>query len=107
MKHRVSKRASEDFWRLASTAFPKLHRVRVDEMVYKRIPQFQNERKKLYVNNVPKITLKTGYQNLESEEITVVESTKTPVSRFSPQEYRKLFEVATVKVVIYDGLFIM
>ena len=107
MHHRVSKSASEDFWRLASREFPKLSRARTDEMVYKKIPQFQILRKNLYKAHVPPISLKIAYQDLDTDEITVVEGQKTPVSQFSPSKYRKLYEIATVKVsilnkVIYD-----
>lgn len=97
-RHRVSKSASEDFWRLASSAFPKLHKARIDEVVYKRVPQFQNQRKKMYDTKVPNINLKIGYKNLETDEISVVESSATPLSKYPPRKYQKLFEVATVKV---------
>ena len=69
MKHRVSKAASDDFWRFASIAFPKLHRARIDEMIFKKIPQFQVQRLKLNEKYVPPVQLKTGYQNIESVSI--------------------------------------
>ena len=99
MHHRVSKSASEDFWKLALSMFPRLHRAKITDGIYKRIPQFQNQRKKLFAAKVPKITLKTAYQNKETEEITEVESTKDPGSQFNPHHYKKLYESAKVEVM--------
>ena len=96
--HRVSKTAAEDFWRVAKEQFPRLHRARVNARVYKDIPQFGNQRRKLYKSNVPPVKLEIGYLNRGTQEIVKVEGDKTPVSRFNPRQFEKLFEVATVEV---------
>ena len=98
LKHRVSKTTSNAFWELAKTMFPSLSRAKIEERVYKRVPKFQSQRRRLFKDNLPKIKLEIGYMNKETREIVVVESDKTPVSRFSPHEYEKLYEVASVEV---------
>ena len=41
----------------------------------------------------------------DTEEITIINAEKTPKKLFNPAQYQKLFEVATVKVIIYDIYF--
>ena len=101
-KHRTSKSASEDFWQLSKHFFPLLARARIDQMVYKPIPKLRSQRKKIKKENVPKITLKIGYVDKETDEIFIVKDEKTPIKRFGPGQYKKLFEVATVQVIIYE-----
>lgn len=101
IKHKMSKVASEECWRLAALKFQELHHAKVSEMVAKKIPQFQNQRNKLYSKEVPAIHLKIGYQNRETKAITVVESETTPLSIFKSSEYQKIFEVAYVKVNLF------
>ena len=100
IKHRCSKRASDDFWALAKEAFPKLHRAKIDAGVYREIPLFTSLRRKLYKNKVPPVKLEIGYLNKTTKERVTVEGQKTPVSRFNPNEYEKLYEVATVEVML-------
>lgn len=96
--HRVSKKASNAFWLLAKSTFPKLHRARIQAMHYKPIPQLPTLRDKLYDTYVPPVKLNIGYQNVESNEITEIESSKTPLSQFDRVQYKKIYEVATVQV---------
>ena len=104
--HHCSKSATNDFWQLAKEAFPRLHRAKINEMVPQNIPKFPYQREKLQKAKVPKINLKIGYLNKETNEEVVVEGDKTPVSRFNPQLFQKQYEVATVEVhknlIIYD-----
>lgn len=99
MKHEVSKSASNDFWSLSKKAFPKLYEARIDQMVYRDIPDFPYQRNKLQKDNVPPISIETGFLNKENEEVIVVESEKSP-SKFNTPQYTKLYEVATIKVCI-------
>lgn len=78
----------------------------MDDIVPKSIPKFEWQRRKLYDDNVPPINLKIGYLNKETNDVTVVQGEKTPVSKFSPMQYTKLYEVATVKVIIYDVTYV-
>ena len=99
--HKTSKSGSEDFWNLAKDFFPKLARARINEMVYKPIPKLKYQRKKMYKDNVPPIEMDFGYENKETCELTTFKSDKTPLKRFNPRQYQKVFEVATVKVILY------
>ena len=91
--------ASDDFWSLAKEAFPKLHRAKVDAGLYKDLPQLKSQRQKMFKQKVPPIRLKHCYLNKETNEIVIVEGAKTPVSRFNPAKFEKLFEVAAVEVM--------
>lgn len=99
LKHRTSKAASDDFWALAKTLFPKVYRAKIEEMVHKSIPSFTFQRLKLYKSTLPKIDMEIGYENRETNEVTVVEAERTPVSRFNPRQYKKIYEAASVKVI--------
>lgn len=104
MKHRTSKTCSEEFWDLAKSAFHKLHRARIDDMIFKPIPKLRSQRDKLNNDRVPDINMKIGYKKKETDdEIVIVEGDKTPHKKYNPREYQKLFEVASVQVIIiYD-----
>ena len=103
LRHRVSKAASNDFWDLACSKFHNLMETKIAEMVYKKVPKFQNQRKKLFSMHIPKINLSIGYKDKTTNEVIVVEAEKTPVS-YSPSDFIKLFEVATVKVIMIKKL---
>lgn len=98
INHRVSKEASNLFWRLGNALFHDLHLARGQR---KRVPQFPHLRNKLYDTKVPKVNLKIGYQSKEDGEITVFEGTRDPVSRFPPHTYKRIYEIAWVDVSIY------
>lgn len=105
-RHNVSKSAADDFWNLSKDWFPRLHRARINQMVYKPIPKLRYQRQKMSKNHVPPIHLEIGYLNKETNEMVVVRGDKTPTSRFNPMQFEKKYEAATVKViltvVIYD-----
>lgn len=99
--HRVSKEASNAFWRIATEYFEKLYDAKRDERITKKTPQFSSIRKKLYIENLPKIKMQLAYQHKTTEELTIVEDVEsTPVSRFPPSQYRRLYEIASVDVSI-------
>ena len=95
--HKVSKKASNAFWSLAKRAFPMLQQSKIDQMVYKDIPDFPYQRSKLYKDHVPPISIETGFLNNENNEVIVVESDKAP-SKYPAPQYSKLYEAASVKV---------
>ena len=92
--HSVSKSASELFWKLALHYFPKLHSC----IGKKKTPQFKTIRRHMYNNLVPPIQLEIGYKDRNSGEVTIVKDTITPIKRFSPAKYEKLYEIGTVQV---------
>lgn len=99
MRHRVSKSASEDFWDLSKKFFPKLHKARIEDMVYKPIPKLRSQRNKINAEKVPPIHMAIGYLNKETDEMTVVKGSKNPKSNFDPRTFEKKFEIASVKVI--------
>ena len=99
LHHCTSKKASDDFWALAKEAFPRLHRAKVNAMVSKNTPSMTTLRRKMYKERVPKIKLEMGYLNKDTKEVEVVEGEKIP--RVNPQAYEKLYEVASVEVIIF------
>lgn len=97
VNHRVSKEASNKFWEISNRMFHQLYLAKENQG--RKIPQFPQLRTKLYENEVPDIKLSIGYECKETGEITVVEDvSSTPVSKFPPATYRKLYETAYVSV---------
>lgn len=70
------------------------------QQVKKKIPQFQTVRKNLYNNHTPPVNLEIAYQRKDTNEVIIFHGTSTPISRFPPHEFEKLYEMATVKVII-------
>lgn len=68
--------------------------------ITKKVPQFQQIRRKLYENRTPDVNLEIGYKNKETDEVTIINDTVTPKSRFPPNRFDKMFEIASVKVII-------
>ena len=99
LKHRCSLKASDEFWQLGKDFFPKLHKAKLDAMVYRDVPQFTSQRRRLYKSEVPTVNHEIGYKNKETQETIVWNGEKTPVSRFNPRHFEKLYEVATVEVI--------
>lgn len=94
VKHKVSKTATDHFWRTALQFFPKLKSAHGD----KKTNQFKSYRKNMYEDLMPPISLEIGYKNRTTGIIEVVNETYTPIKRYPPSQYEKLFEIATVKV---------
>ena len=98
ISHRVSKTASNQFWSLANEMFHDMYEAKGNHG--RKIPQFDQLRKKLYASNVPEIKLEIGYESKLNGEVTVVEAHSTPVSAFPPSTHRRLYEIASVDVSI-------
>lgn len=96
--HKVSKVASSEFWNISRKWMFALTSSFMKEKK-KKFPKFAHIRRKLKKNNVPRISLDTGYLHKNSNNITVAKDTeKIPVLEFPPDEYQKVFEIATIKV---------
>ena len=96
--HNISKTASDKLWRLVTAEFSNLLRARESENISRKIPQLQQLRKQTH-KNLPTINMEIGYIHKESGEIIVEKNLRsTPRKRYSPAEYKKAFEIATVKV---------
>lgn len=67
-------------------------------MIYTPIPKFVSIRRRMFDTMVPPVELEIVYEHKESNELVKVKTDHTPVSKYPSTEYRKLYEVATVKV---------
>ena len=98
--HKVSKVASSEFWNISvkwmfslSAAFEKEKK--------KKFPKFEHIRRKLNVQNVPRISLQTAYVNKTTQQLSIASDTETiPVHKFPGDKFQKVFEIASVKVLI-------
>lgn len=97
INHRVSKTCSESFWKLANDFFPLLYEAKKAQMIRKKVPQFQSIRNNLHIENVPEIKMKVAFENKITGEIETLTDLKS-IPRYSPQTYKKLYEMATVEV---------
>lgn len=98
----MSKAASNELWSLANQWLPKIIGLRTASGITKKIPQFPSLRNKLYDKLAPDIFLEIAYQNKESGDVIILKDLKsTPVRRFLPNEYIKLYEIATIPVIKY------
>ena len=100
LDHRVSKSASNCFWKLSNTYFPALYEAKKREGRKRKVVQFKQIRKTLYDTRVPKVSLQIIYKHNQSGEIFVENGVSTPASRYPPNVYRKIYEVASVEVII-------
>ena len=103
--HKVSKEASNYFWRIANERFHELYVAKGNRS--RKIPQFSHLREQLYHKKVPRVNMEIGYKAKEDGEVTVVkDATSTPVSKFPPCTYRRLYEIASVDVSMLLCLFL-
>lgn len=94
IKHKVSKAASNEFWRLA---IDKLKTV--IQTSDKKIAQFQQQRRKLQKKYVPDISLNVAYACNETDEIHEITNTNSiPVKQYPRDCYTKQYETASIKV---------
>lgn len=105
IEHHVSKAASSSFWKVADKYFHSLYGAKEREGISRKVPQFMQERKKIHDKNVPKISMEVAYQHKHTGEISVVENVQSiPASRYPPNLYTKIYEVASVEVNIMNYL---
>ena len=98
--HHVSKSASNAFWKLSNKYFHRVYLAKEREGRTKKIPQFKQVRETLYAKKVPPISVEVAYKNNTTGEVVVEKGTTTPTSQYPPNLYCKLYEMATVKVMM-------
>ena len=103
ISHRVSKTASNAFWKLAHKWFHRLFTAKKQQLLKKKVPQFAHLRRKMYAA-LPKIHLEIGYVHKETGELTVIHTSVTPRSKFPPDKYQKVYEIASVNVSYTNSL---
>ena len=93
LTHRVSKTATDAFWKLATTTFTqKLGIAKVP-----KIPTFRTLRTHIQRTMLPKITITTCYKDENGELQQDVQET-TRVSKFPAKHFEKQYRIASVKV---------
>ena len=95
--HNTSKTATNAFWRASEKGFYKLQQAKNLQGITKSTPQFVHLRRKMY-KDLPKVNMEIAYENKETKEITTVNTEITPKSQFPPDQYVKLYELASVDV---------
>ena len=105
LTHDVSLKAADEFWRLAVEWMPALYSAKDRCHIRKKVPQFQNQRKKLQADLCPRVGLNFAFQNTVTNEVHMVNNVdKTPLKMYERNPlYTKLYEVAYVKVIIYSN----
>ena len=106
ISHHISKEASNSLWDIANAKFHELYVAKGN--ISRKIPKFGHLRKKLYIDNVPKIKMEFAYECKETGEITIIEEAETtPLSRFPRSTHRRLYEIASVDVSLKNNLTIL
>ena len=100
LRHEFSQHAVNEFWSVAITDMKRLFEVKQQQRVSRKIPQFINQRNKLYRDLCPKVKMNFGYLHKATEEVyTLSNLDKAPVHRYDKDpSFIKLYEVAYVKV---------
>ena len=96
--HKVSKVATSDFWNICSKYMFSITEAFTKEKK-KKFPKFEHIRRKLKKEKVPKIHLKTGFVNKETQELSIENTEKLPVLQYPQDKFEKVFEIAHVKVL--------
>ena len=98
--HQVSKVAANAFWLLAKTWFKKLFHAKEMQKIKRKTPCFEHLRRRIHTANVPPIQMDIAYEHKATGEVSIVNEFITPKSRFPPNEFEKIWEVAHVKVML-------
>ena len=85
--HRVSKTASNHFWRIANEHFHELYLLKQNQNIKSKVPQICHIRRKMNDEHVPKISMEVAYQNKQTGEITILKNImNTPVGKYPPRQ---------------------
>lgn len=97
--HRVSKEASNSLFEVAKKWFHKLYEAKEKEGIFRNTPQFVQLREHIHKKNTPTVYLEIAYKDKITEEVIVLKDLEsTPISKYPPSRYEKLYESASVKV---------
>ena len=98
--HKVSAKATNEFWTLGMDFFHKLFQLKEREGVLRNPPQFIQQRRILFKDYCPKINMEFGYKNKRDGSIIEVESPNAPIKTLqNNMDFIKLYEIASIKVV--------
>lgn len=96
INHEVSVKAASLFWEAAMEFFPSLYEAKLNDQAAKKSKCFSHIRQKMYKESCPKVTMKYGFLNKDTDEIELVVS--ETAHKFDRSKYKKLFEEAHVEV---------
>ena len=96
INHKVSKFGTNAFWDCALKHMNILVKAMEDNNVKKKVPKFSHFRRVLYKKHVPKINMKFGYVDKATGELEEACGTETPIGKYPPGKYRKVYEIASV-----------
>lgn len=101
MKHRISKSASQELWNTSKKWFPLLTNAMALNDKKKKIPQIRTLREKMTKTHVPNIQLEVGYEVKETGDVIILRDIESiPIKKFPPNKFLKLYESASVEVII-------
>ena len=104
MDHTISQSASNELWKIAFKFIPKLLDAKREQNVTRKVPQFNHLRRQLNNKYTPEVKSEMAFLKRDNEEVTVVNGASAPRSRFPGNEYEKLYEVSTVKVITTNSI---
>lgn len=100
LHHRVTKDASNALFEIAKKWFSKLIEAKDRKGVTTKVPQMVHLRRQMYKKHVPSVSLEFGYKDKSTGEIHIMKNLEsTPITRFPPNKFLKLYEIASVKVI--------
>lgn len=105
LNHKVSAKATNEFWSLCTHYVPKLHTLWEREGRTKPFPGFINERRKLY-SKCPKVEMEFAFRNKHDGSIKIVHTETAPLKEYvNNGDYTKLYEIASIKVIILMKIY--
>lgn len=102
LHHHVSLSAANSFWKLAFKYVSKIEKLKAEERIKSKIPQFLQVRKNFHANICPEVKMTYAFKNEADGSIIHVEDDHTPLNEFqrNPQ-YQKLYEEAHIEASFF------
>ena len=99
LTHHVSLEAASVFWKLAFQFVSDIEKLKENEGIKKKIPQFQQIRKTMYKDHCPEVQMSFAFLNNEDDTIIKVKGNHTPLKLYQRDpKYQKLYEEAHIEV---------
>ena len=99
MSHKVSARATNDFWDVCFKYVPQLMMFHEREGRQEVPPKFISQRRHLHKQFSPEVQMEFGFKHKKDGTIHKVKGSTTPLKEYERNEdYLKLYEISTVKV---------
>ena len=101
LTHKVSLNATDKFWSVALRYMGRLLNSKKNQNIKRKIPQFTNQRRKLFREDCPTVHMKFAYKHNSTDDVVVVENVDyAPICKYENNSSNtKLYEEAYVKVL--------